>query len=146
MQRILFVCTGNTCRSPMAEAILKNKQLDGIEVKSAGIYAAGGDEASSHAQKVLESKKISHNHRSSPLTGEAVEWADLILTMTASHKWAIAQAYPRAIEKTFTLKEFAGEEVDHDIVDPFGGSLDLYEQTYQQLENFIDKLIEKLNS
>ena len=54
LQRILFVCTGNTCRSPMAEAILKSKKIDGVEVKSAGIYAATGSEASAHAKKVLE--------------------------------------------------------------------------------------------
>lgn len=51
MKRILFVCTGNTCRSPMAEAILKSKKIDGLEVKSAGIYAATGSEASAHAKK-----------------------------------------------------------------------------------------------
>lgn len=128
----------------MAEAILKNKQIDGIEVKSAGIYAASGSEASANAKQVLENNKISHNHRSSPLTRTDVEWADLIVTMTAAHKWAIEQQYPRAIEKMFTLKEFAGEEVDQDIVDPFGGNLAIYEETYQQLEKFIDKLIGKI--
>ena len=104
MQRILFVCTGNTCRSPMAEAILKNKNLDRIEVRSAGVYAANGSEASAHAQRVLDEKGIEHHHQSSLLTKDEVDWADLILTMTASHKTAILQQYPAVREKAFHLE------------------------------------------
>ncbi|MFC4802475.1 low molecular weight protein arginine phosphatase [Neobacillus sp. GCM10023253] len=144
MQRILFVCTGNTCRSPMAEAILKNKQLDGIEVKSAGIYAASGNDASANAKEVLANNKITQNHRSTLLSSDEVDWADLILTMTTSHKFAIQQQYPKAIEKVFTLKEFTGEDFDHDVTDPYGGSLAIYEETYQELEKLIDKAIEKI--
>ncbi|MGX6445526.1 low molecular weight protein arginine phosphatase [Neobacillus sp. K501] len=142
MRRILFVCTGNTCRSPMAAAILKQKNIDGIEVRSAGIYAATGSEASDHAQKVLELNQIPHQHRSSQLDPAAVAWADLILTMTASHKAAIVQQYGPG--KVYTLKEFTGEEVDSDVVDPFGGSLAIYQQTYRELEKLIDKALEKL--
>ncbi|MED3623857.1 low molecular weight protein arginine phosphatase [Neobacillus thermocopriae] len=144
MQRILFVCTGNTCRSPMAEAILKHKNLEGIEVKSAGIYASGGSEASPNAKLVLDKNQISHNHRSTLLSEKEVNWADLILTMTSSHKYAIQQQYPQAIEKVYTLKEFIGEERDQDVVDPYGGSLAIYEQTFQELQQLIDKAIEKL--
>ncbi|WP_342433596.1 low molecular weight protein arginine phosphatase [Neobacillus sp. FSL H8-0543] len=144
MQRILFVCTGNTCRSPMAEAILKNKNLDGVEVRSAGVYAANGGEASAHAQRVLDEKGIDHHHQSSLLTKDEVDWADLILTMTASHKTAILQQYPECWKKLFTLKEFSGETYDHDVVDPFGGNLKIYQETYQDLEKWINKAIEKL--
>ncbi|WP_285858221.1 low molecular weight protein arginine phosphatase [Neobacillus niacini] len=143
-QRILFVCTGNTCRSPMAEAILKHKGLEGIEVRSAGIYAASGSEASPNAKQVLDDNNIAHNHRSTLLSRDEVDWADLILTMTASHKYAIGQQHPRAIEKTFTLKEYVDEPGDPDVSDPYGGSLATYEYTYKQLEKLIDKVIEKL--
>jgi protein arginine phosphatase len=145
-QRILFVCTGNTCRSPMAEAILKNKNLDGIEVRSAGIFASTGSEASPNAKQVLDNNNITHNHRSTLLSRDEVDWADLILTMTASHKQAIVQQHPRAIEKMFTLKEYVGETGDLDVSDPYGGSLTTYEYTYKQLEKLIDKVIEKLKS
>ena len=144
MQRILFVCTGNTCRSPMAEAILKSKQIDGLEVKSAGIYAATGSEASAHARKVLEDHQIDHHHSSNMLNIDSVRWADLILTMTISHKNAILQQYPDAAAKVFTLKEFTGENYDVDVVDPFGGNLAIYQETYQELEKLITKAIEKL--
>jgi len=146
MQRILFVCTGNTCRSPMAEAILKNKHIDGIEVKSAGIYAATGSEPSTHAKKVLDDNMIPHNHRSISLTSAAVEWADIILTMTTSHKFAIQQQFPQAVVKVFTLKEYTGESFNHDVVDPYGGSLGMYEATYRELNELIEKAIEKLKS
>lgn len=144
MQRILFVCTGNTCRSPMAEAILKNKEMDAIEVKSAGIYAANGSEASAHAKKVLDNNGIAHNHRSSLLTRAEVEWADLILTMTSSHKMAILQQYPRVVQKVFTLKEYSGESFHSDVVDPYGGSLAMYEATFRELDGLIDKALGKL--
>jgi protein arginine phosphatase len=144
LQRILFVCTGNTCRSPMAEAILKNKDMDAVEVRSAGIYAANGSEASAHAKKVLENNGIVHNHRSSLLTRTEVEWADLILTMTSSHKMAILQQHPHVGQKVFTLKEYSGEGFNSDVVDPYGGSLAMYEATFRELNGLIDKAIGKL--
>ncbi len=146
MQRILFVCTGNTCRSPMAAAILKDKKLEGIEVKSAGIYAENGSDASAHAKQVLVDNNISFQHRSQPLTEAVVDWADLILTMTGAHKAAIQQQYPRAIEKVFTLKEFSGEPFHQDVSDPYGGSLKRYEETFEELKRLIDKLIEKIKA
>ncbi|OIK16100.1 hypothetical protein BIV60_06440 [Bacillus sp. MUM 116] len=144
MKRILFVCTGNTCRSPMAEAILKNKNLEGIEVRSAGVFAVNGNGASAHAKQVLEENKIVHNHQSSLLNGGAIGWAELILTMTNSHKDAILNYYPEAAPKLFTLKEFAGETVSHDVSDPFGGNVSIYRETFQELEILIDRLIEKI--
>ena len=141
--RILFVCTGNTCRSPMAEAILSARNLPEIEARSAGIHA-GAAPLSANAQTILDQQQISFAHTSKPLDVEDMEWAELILTMTHSHKMAILQAYPEAATKLYTLKEFTDGSTE-DISDPYGGPLALYEQTFQELKHLIDKLIDKIN-
>jgi protein-tyrosine phosphatase len=128
----------------MAEAILRNKKIADVEVRSAGIYAATGSEASAHAKQVLDGNQVPHNHRSQMVTVETVDWADLILTMTSSHKWAIQQQFPHAGMRVYTLKEYSGEHGSPDVVDPYGGSLAVYEETYHELERLIAKAIEKL--
>ena len=108
MTKVLFVCTGNTCRSPLAESLLKNMNLPGVEVKSAGTFAPNGSEASINTKMVLEEKGIQHHHKSSMLTEELVQWADHILTMTVGHKTTVIDLFPKAEVKVLTLKEFAG--------------------------------------
>lgn len=144
MFRILFVCTGNTCRSPMAEAILKSKQLPNVEVRSAGVYAMDGLAASANAQAVLSDNSVDHQHSSKLLDTQDVAWATHIITMTAAHKAAIRENFPDSNLKTFTLMEFAGEG-SRDVFDPYGGDKDVYRQTYHELEQAIRKIIEKLN-
>ncbi len=146
MKKILFVCTGNTCRSPMAEALLANKSQGKYEAKSAGIYAAGGSAASSQTELVLKELGIHIDHASSPLTEELLEWADLVLTMTESHKKMIGREYPQTLDKLFTLKEYTGGggTAGKDVSDPFGGSAQVYRQTRKEIEAEVDRLIEKL--
>ncbi|MFT9600656.1 low molecular weight protein arginine phosphatase [Mesobacillus sp.] len=144
MARILFVCTGNTCRSPMAEAILKGRQLPGVEVKSAGVYAPDGAEASVNAKIVLEENNISHDHRSSALKKENIDWATLVLTMTQSHKGLILSQYPQAADKTFTLKEFADEKGNLDVADPFGGNEQIYREAFEEIQKSIERIIDKI--
>jgi protein arginine phosphatase len=144
MINILFVCTGNTCRSPMAEAILRSKQNPQITVKSAGVFADNNNEASKNTQKVLNDEGITLNHQSSMLTREHIDWATYIFTMTTQHKTLVAERFPNAIEKTFSIKEFV-EDVQADVVDPFGGPVTIYRQTYEELNQLIEKLLIKLN-
>ncbi|ANU22409.1 low molecular weight protein arginine phosphatase [Planococcus donghaensis] len=140
--KILFVCTGNTCRSPMAEAIVTTKNLKEVEARSAGIFA-GEAPLSENAQLVLSQQQISFSHTSKPLDKEDLDWAELVLTMTNSHKMAILQAYPETATKLFTLKEFAADSTE-DVRDPYGGPITLYEKTFHELKLLIDKLIMKI--
>lgn len=146
MNRVLFVCTGNTCRSPMAEAFLKSRNIPNVEVKSAGIYANNGQDASRYAKEVLSDQEIVHQHSSKQLSLEDVEWATLILTMTSSHKLGIQNLYPQYSDKVYTLKGFVHpiQDYDDDVVDPFGGSKYHYLETFNELRNLIEALIKKL--
>lgn len=149
MTNVLFVCTGNTCRSPMAEALLNHlKNSDQIEVKSAGVFAYDGSDASAQAIEALREKGITCQHQSSSLSMELVDWATIILTMTNSHKQSVIDYYPDAGRKTFTLSEYVADqgEEKRDISDPFGGPLPLYRQTLSDLEDLISKLILKLKN
>ena len=113
MERILFVCTGNTCRSPMAAGlfakILQEKGMTGIEITSAGLGAVDGAPASAEAVEVMRRAGVDlSGHRSRRLTREMVLTADLVLTMTRRQKEAILALIPEAGEKVFTLQELAG--------------------------------------
>lgn len=141
---IYFVCTGNTCRSPMAEAILKNKRLPNVEVRSAGIYALEGGEMSENARVVLAEENIQHQHVSEQINQQDVEWADLILTMTSAHKDMVLRLFSQAHEKTFTLKEYVTPYSGKDVYDPFGGDTNTYRQTYQELKRLIEELENKI--
>lgn len=142
--KILYICTGNTCRSPIAEAITKQMNLENVSVRSAGIFAAVGQDASPLAKQVLKENQIEFQHQASQVTKTDVEWADLILTMTKSHKQMLVQQFPGIEEKVFTLKHYV-DETDGDIIDPFGGTIDTYRETFNELQQLIVKLGEKLS-
>ena len=136
---IYFVCTGNTCRSPMAEAILKNKNFPNVNVKSAGIYALEGGEMSENAKAVLMEENIQHQHVSKQINTQDIEWADLILTMTSAHKEMVLRAFAESKGKTYTLKEYVTPYSSQDVFDPFGGDIHTYKQTFQELKRLIDQ-------
>ncbi|WP_026672794.1 low molecular weight protein arginine phosphatase [Alkalihalobacterium bogoriense] len=145
MVNILFVCTGNTCRSPLAEALLREKTNGNITVRSAGIYAAFGSDASEGTKQVLAERGINCQHHSSPLTDELLQWATVVLTMTESHKQTIILNAPYASDKVYTLKEFV-QTGEGDVIDPFGHPVEAYRETAVELEQLVDKLIEKYNN
>ena len=113
MKHILFVCTGNTCRSPLAESLLRHmaeKEGLALEVRSAGIYAVDGMPASEETLRILKERGADHKLTAKRVTEEGVNSADLILTMTMGHKQAIIQQFPQIAEKTYTLKEYVEED------------------------------------
>ncbi|MFJ7736093.1 low molecular weight protein arginine phosphatase [Lysinibacillus sp. NPDC097287] len=141
---ILFVCTGNTCRSPMAAAILKGKQVKNLNVRSAGIYAIPYTEMSEYAKQILDEANIEHQHQAAQLSSEEIEWADLILTMTSSHRDSIIANFPAFEQKIFTLKEYVQTNESQDVVDPYGGNKRIYEVTFRELKELIDRLVKKI--
>jgi len=147
---VLFVCTGNTCRSPMCEGYLrslceKSGRTD-IHAASAGLSAHPGDPASLHAREVMRqySADIS-GHAARGVDSSAVSQADLILAMTGSHLKNLRSAFPEAADKVRLLLEYA-DQPGADVPDPFGGSFQMYDSCFRKMKQAIDNLFLTLNA
>lgn len=141
--KLIFVCTGNTCRSPMAEVIYRNldKESD-VKVLSRGLVVLFGEPINPKAEVVLKKHDLEiNNHISKGLKKTEIDDNTLILTMTDAHKRKILDALPDA--NVYTIKEYAGESGD--VMDPYGGTLVEYEESYIELARLVKKTLYKLN-
>ena len=146
--KIMFICTGNICRSAMAHWLMKKKLQDqnisNVEVYSSGIYAMKDDISTDEAIEVMEEYGVDLKlHRATLTSKSNIEEMDLILCMTSSHKQNLINTYPNMVEKIYTLKEYVGiDEID--IKDPWGYTIVVYRYCAAEIDKCLDKLIKKI--
>lgn len=152
IKKIMFICTGNICRSAMAEGlfkkILKDKEKEDIKVFSAGIHASTGEYATDEAVTVMKEEYDVNilNHRSTNVKESKIRDMDLILCATHAHKTTLQYMYPELAYKIFTMKEYVQEpeNTDKDIDDPWGYTLVVYRRCAKEIYDVLNKLVEKI--
>ena len=150
--KMMFICTGNICRSAMAEGMMKKlveyKNIKDMEICSCGIYAETGDYSTYNA---IEAAKVYgadiSNHRATNIRDSKIEEMDVILCATTSHKQNVLFLYPNLNGKVYTMKEYAGLDdygENIDINDPWGYDLNVYYNCAKEIEECLEKIVEKI--
>lgn len=151
IKRILFVCYGNACRSPMAEALFKamvgkeaSLRSAVVEVNSAGTDAML-DSATPEAIECMAEYGLNLNsHQPKSINSHLVQWADLVLVMESRHKEVVLSRFPNAAKKTHLLSEYVGESGG--VPDPYLQGIEIYQKCAATLQSLLKKLAEKLKS
>ncbi len=144
LDRILVLCVGNVCRSPMAEAVLRQALLDRdreVDVRSAGIGALVGHPADDNVRLLMERRGIDvSGHRAIQVNRDMLRWADLVLVMEDMHRSALRQREPSAAGKVFLLGHWIGVQIP----DPYLKPLSAFEQTLDLVDRAVGSWMDRL--
>lgn len=141
---ILFVCTGNVCRSPMATCLFSQASAlpNGWNVASAGVAAFGGLPASAPAVTVMAARGLDlRSHSSQPVTAELVDRAYIILTMTRAQKHTVVDRFPMGADKIYLIRDFDAARTGAEIADPIGGSVEIYADVADEIDAALPGLL-----
>lgn len=147
--RIMFICTGNICRSAMAHKMLEKKAKEenkDIEVYSCGVFAEDGDVPTYEGIDVMKEYGIDlSKHRATNIRNSNIKDMDVILCATSSHKNNVISMYPELKEKVYTMKEYAGYDKNNiDIKDPWGYGIATYRMCAAEIEECTNEYIRRI--
>lgn len=152
MIKIMFVCTGNVCRSAMAHGYMQylvNKKQDknNYLISSCGTHGITGEKATDYAKAAMMKYNVElSNHRAKNINDIDIESYDIIICMTSLQKACVKDLYPKISEKVYTLKEYIDEKIEYtDIDDPWGLSQMVYDTCAKEIVESVDKLYDKIS-
>lgn len=152
VQRVLFICTGNICRSPFAkglfERLVNEKGLAGIQAESAGLLALPGNDATAMAQRVAAEHQVDlSSHRAKPVSTELLNWCDLALAMDKSHEQDLLSSFPEPTGKVRLLRYFARHGSRHrGISDPYGLQYEAYRFCFLDIHEAVSGLLAEVSA